>query len=201
MRTPILEWQDVKDLPSSNAHDAYGTYEVEDVGCWSTRKESADTPVPAETHIRHLGLDPSYTRVPNFARMKPGESEDDHVLFSKLAAVAYPKRPYVDTAEYPLMSHSPYRQHRLAPDEKLTCFDTLYYATSGADVFEWRFSFSPAWNSVGRHVLFNRRLVERSKGYLRQAFGLGKREEIPPVSVWLRILFWRRNMLTAPLHL
>lgn len=183
MRMPILEWKDVKDLPSSSSRDPYATSQIEDIGCWSTRKESAHTPVPAVTHIQHLGLDPSYTRVPNFARMKPWESEDDHVLFSKLAAIAYPKRPYIDTGEYSLMSQSPQRQHRLRPDEKLTCFDTLYYATSGADVFEWRFSFSPAWNSVGRHVLFNQGLVERSTGYLRRAFGLGERDSIPPVSI------------------
>ncbi|KAJ3523233.1 hypothetical protein NMY22_g11534 [Coprinellus aureogranulatus] len=180
MRTSILEWHNVKDLPSSSAGDSYNTPEVEDIGCWSTRMEAADTAIPAETHIRHLGLDPSYTRVPNFVRMKPHEPDDNHVSFSKLAAVIYPKRPYIDASQYPLMAQSPLRQHRLPPDERLTCFDTLYYATSGADVYEWRFSFSPAWNSVGQHVLFNREFVERSSEYIRRAFDLEYLEEIPP---------------------
>jgi hypothetical protein len=58
----------------------------------------------------------------------------------------------------------------------------MYYLTSGVEVFEWRFAWSPAWNSVGRHVRFNRELVERSEGYLRRAFGLEEGEEVPPVS-------------------
>lgn len=182
LRMPVLEWKDIKDLPSSSASNPYDTRETEAIGCWSTREEAHTDPVRAFTHLEHLGLDPSYTRVPGWSRRTQNERTESHVVFSQLAAAVYPRRPRGSPNEYPLMeaSRRGKTSHRASPDERLTCFDTLYYATSGAEIFEWRFGWSPAWNKVGRHVLFNEVLVDRSREYLRTAFGLEAGEEIPP---------------------
>ena len=175
LRSPILEWRDVKKLPYENP---YSTSEIEDLGCWSTRKESAKNPIRAENVVHHLGLDVSYTRVPRATRLKPHYLEEDHVVFSQLAATVYPVRPLVSSQNLPKFAPSPLG-HSLSPDDKLTCFDTLYYGTSGVEVFEWRFSWSPAWQSIARHLKFTQSMSDLGQEYLLRVF---KQQELPPVS-------------------
>lgn len=146
--------------------------------------QSSREPTWADNLIAHLGLDPSYTRVPARVRRDPNNPNDDHIVFAQLAALVYPRDPLEPITNFPIMMSSRQRQKGLRPDERLTCVDRMYYMTSGVEVFEWRFSWSPAWNAVGKHVKFNQGLIERSEGYLRRAFGLGAVEPIPPVSLW-----------------
>ena len=177
--SPILEWRDVKKLPY---HDPYSTSEIEDLGCWSSRKENAQEPIWANNLVRHLGLDVAYTRVPYGTRFKPHEPEDDHVVFSLLAATIYPVRPIVSAQSLPRFALS-HLGHSLSPDDKLTCFDFLYYATSGVDVFEWRFSWSPAWQLIARHLKFTKPMLDLGQEYLRRAFLVDESQnELPTVS-------------------
>ena len=176
LRRPILEWRDVKKLPY---HNPYSTSEIEDLGCWSSRKEKATEPIRAENVVHHLGLDVAYTRVPRLTRLKP---QDDHVVFSQLAATIYPVRPLVSPQSLPKFAPSPLG-HSLSPDEKLTCFDFLYYSTSGVDVYEWRFSWSPAWQSIARHLKFTQPMLDLGREYLRKVFLIDESDyELPPVS-------------------
>ena len=130
--------------------------------------------------MHHLGLDPAYTRVPRSVFLSQDNNREPHVVASHLAALFYPKRPSHSSTNIPTLARS-WKGKEIHPSDWLTCVDHLYYLTSGADYFEWRFSWSPAWNVVGKHARFNRPLVERSEGYLRKAFGLQDSEAIPPV--------------------
>ncbi|KAF8813882.1 hypothetical protein BYT27DRAFT_7131069 [Phlegmacium glaucopus] len=175
LRSPILEWRDVKRLPS---HNPYSTSEIEDLGCWSTRKENATEPIRAENVVHHLGLDVAYTRVPLQTRFKPSDSEEPHVVFSQLAAIIYPVNPLVSPRSLPNFAPSPLG-HSLGPDDRLTCFDALYYATSGVDVYEWRFSWSPVWQSIARHVKFTQPMLRLGREYLGRAFRVHESQELP----------------------
>jgi len=137
LRTPILEWRDVKILSDHNSP------EIDHLGCWSTRNENARDPNRAENLVHHLGLDVSYTRVPRVTR----KLDENHVVFSQLAATIYPVHPLVSPLSLPRFATSPLG-HSSSPDEKLSCFDFLYYVTSGVDLYEWRFSWSPAWQTI-----------------------------------------------------
>ena len=160
-------------------HDPYSTSEIEDLGCWSTRKEKATEPNQAVNVVHHLGLDVAYTRVPQVTRWRP---EDDHVVFSQLAAAIYPVRPFVSPQSLPRFASSPLG-HSLSPDVQLTCFDFLYYATSGVDAYEWRFSWSPAWQSIAQHLKFTQPMLDLGQEYLRKAFLVDEsHSELPPVS-------------------
>jgi hypothetical protein len=179
LRSPILEWRDVKTLPH---HNPYSTSEIEELGCWSSRHRNATEPIRAANVVHHLGLDVAYTRVPLETRLKPHDSEDNHVVFSQLAATIYPVRPLVSPQSLPRFAPSPLG-HSSSPDDKLACFDFLYYATSGVDVYEWRFSWSPAWQSIGRHLKFTQPMLDLGQEYLRRVFLLDESySEIPPVS-------------------
>jgi hypothetical protein len=156
--------------------------EIEHLGCWSTRYKIAKEPNRAENVVRHLGLDVAYTLVPQVTRLKPLEPEDNHVVFSQLAATIYPVRPIVSPQSLPSFAPSPLG-HSLSPDDKLACFDFLYYATSGVDVYEWRFSWSPAWQSIARHLKFTQPMLDLGQEYLRTAFSIHESgNELPPVS-------------------
>lgn len=179
LRIPILEWRDVKKLPY---HNPYSTSEIEQLGCWSTRKESATEPIRSENVVHHLGLDVAYTRVPRQTRLKPFDSEESHVVFSQLAATIYPVDPLISPRNLPNFAPSPLG-HSLGPDDKLTCLDNLYYATSGVDVFEWRFSWSPVWRSIAQHLKFTLPMLRLGQEYLRRALQVPESQhELPPVS-------------------
>jgi hypothetical protein len=185
LRTPVLEWADVKDVAPSSSKDPYSNQNIEQLGCWSTRAPDEPEPIRAENVVHHLGLDVSYTRVPLFTRNNPLHTYDAHTIFHQLSALIYPNNPIASLDSYPHMVPSPLGSDA-PPEEQLACFDLLYYLTSGVDEYEWRFAWSPAWRFVGRHVVFNEPLVNLGKEYLRLAIhdgeDAGDEEEIPPVS-------------------
>jgi len=177
LRTPILEWRDVKILSDHNSP------EIDHLGCWSTRNENARDPNRAENLVHHLGLDVSYTRVPRVTR----KLDENHVVFSQLAATIYPVHPLVSPLSLPRFATSPLG-HSSSPDEKLSCFDFLYYVTSGVDLYEWRFSWSPAWQTIARHLKFTQPMLDLSQEYLRRAFLIHESDnELPPfIAVHIR---------------
>ncbi|KAF8160716.1 hypothetical protein B0H34DRAFT_697820 [Crassisporium funariophilum] len=180
LQTPILEWRDVKTLPSHLSSDPYSATEIEDLGCWSTREESSSEPIRAENVVHHLGLDVSYTRVPSQTRFKPKDPNEPHVVFSQLAASVFPVDPIKPPDALPNFAPSPLG-HNLPPDVSLTCYDRLYYATSGVDVYEWRFSWSPAWRTIARHLRFTESVSRLGEEYLLKTLGLGPAwDELPP---------------------
>jgi len=181
MNIPILEWRDVKDLPSLKSDQHVKDEEREHLGCWSTRPGNIPNPLRVSSVVNHLKLDISYTRAPTEARVNPSDGNDDHLVFSKLVRYIYPKRPLPPpNGRYTLMEKSPMGEE-LLPDKHMTCFDFLYYATSSPETFEWKFSWAPAWTMVGKHMHFTDRMVELASGYLARAFGAFP-DRLPPVS-------------------
>ena len=181
---PILEWRDVKALPKKARDDAYSTSAVEELGCWTTRKENSPDPTRAYNLVRHLGVDVSYTRVPMSTRYDPSDREDDHVAFPELAALVYPRDPMLNVGSLTALAPSQ-AGHASVPENHLACFDTLYYATSGTRRFEWEYTWSPAWRTIGRHLGFTVEVKDIARSYLADAFGIGGRAmaDIPPVGV------------------
>ena len=177
---PILEWSDVKYIPSPTSVETPPNSEREALGCWSTRPEYDPHPLRANYLLNNLRLDVSFTRVPTSTRHSPNNPRDDFVIFSKLVPYIFSHSPLRERFEF--MSPSPLG-HRLPPDEHLSCFDHLYFTTSSDRLFEWEAPWSPAWNLIGKHVRFNDELIEITKGYLSKVFNITE-GEIPPVSLF-----------------
>lgn len=178
LRRPILEWSDIKYLPSLSAVDNPPPSEREALGCWSTRPEYDSQPLRINALHSNLRLDVSFTRVPTSIRHSPNNPRDDFVIFSKLVPYIFPHNPLREKFEF--MSPS-LLGHSLPPDDHLACFDHLYFTTSSNKLYEWEAPWSPAWNLVGKHVRFTNELVEITKGYLSRAFNMSE-GEIPSVS-------------------
>ena len=195
LRRPILEWSDVKYIPSPTSLESPPDSEREALGCWSTRPEYDPKPLRIDSLLNNLQLDVSFTRVPKSTRHNPDNPRDDFVIFSKLVPYIFSNSPLRDHFEF--MSPSPLG-HRLPPDEHLACFDHLYYTTSSNRLFEWEAPWSPVWNLIGKHVRFNNELVEIAKGYLSRAFNVGE-GEIPPVSLF-ECSFFRSKTFTLSFH-
>ncbi|KAF9567935.1 hypothetical protein CPC08DRAFT_626000 [Agrocybe pediades] len=171
MHMPILEWRDLKHLPSLKSGQAPPAEEREQLGCWSTRPGNNPNPLRVSSVVDHLKLDISYTRIPTESRVNPSDGNDDHLVFSKLVRYIYPKRPLPPpNGRYTLMEKSPLG-HELLPDHHMTCFDFLYYLTSSPETYEWKFSWAPAWTMVGKHLHFTDKMVELATGYLARALG------------------------------
>ena len=180
LRRPVLEWSDVKHLPSPTSIANPLDSEREELGCWSTRQEANSQPLRVPSLHNNLRLDVSYTRIPSETRYNPSDPQNLWVVFSKLVPYIFPRNPV--RGRFNLLSPSPLG-HRLPPDEQLSCFDFLYYTTSSNKLYEWESSWSPPWNSVGTHIRFTDRLVDITKGYLSRAFNVTE-GEIPPVGLF-----------------
>ncbi|KAF9057026.1 hypothetical protein BJ165DRAFT_1536223 [Panaeolus papilionaceus] len=177
LHKPVLEWHQVKDLPDETSIAEPKPEDRETVGCWSTRHGNEPHPLRVHSFTNNLLLDISYTRAPTAARNNPSDGDDVFLVFQKLAPFIFAKnpRPPLD-GYYPLMERSPLG-HEVGPDEQLTCFDFLYYMTS-SEVYEWRFSWSPVWRFVGRHLYFTDDIMNLAREYLLRAFE--RERTIPP---------------------
>lgn len=181
MRYPLLEWRDVKHLPSTSSSEIPHPEEREELGCWSTRHGNDPNPMRVRSVVDHLKLDISYTRAPTEARNNPSDGNDDFLIFHKLVQFIFPGKPRPPpNGHYEIMSESPLGK-RLLPDDHMSCFDYLYFVTS-SEIFEWRFSWSPAWTKVATHLHFTDDLVRIVEGYLARAFGSSE-DNIPQVFV------------------
>jgi hypothetical protein len=177
---PILEWSDVKDLPSPTFVQSPPDSEREPLGCFSTRPDYDPRPNRVPEVVDHLQLDIAYSRVPTPSRLNASNNREDFLVFPNLAPYIFPRRPRPPPhGHFEFMEASPIG-HKLPPDEQITCFDYLYYITSSSQVaFEWERSWSPPWVQVGKYLRFTDDLVEIVEGYLRRVFESS--DGIPPV--------------------
>ena len=158
----VLDWREVKDIASRDDSDPYSPDEIDELGCWTTIKESSRDPTTGNNIVRHLGLDNSYTRLPPYVRLATDTPAKDepHVILPHLAAVIFPVDPLVDAESTTALTPAPRSGHVRPPDHQLSCFDSLYYASSGPKPFEWERSWSPVWRTVGRHLRFTAAMEE-----------------------------------------
>ncbi|KAF8895745.1 hypothetical protein CPB84DRAFT_1932078 [Gymnopilus junonius] len=98
LQIPILEWCDVKELPSHYSQ---------------IHKENEVNPIRAENVVHHLGLDVACTRVPTYTRLRPGDEDKSHV---------YPQDPNVPPDNFPRLPIG----HHLPPEVHLSYFDMMY---------------------------------------------------------------------------
>ena len=169
LKSPLIEWHEVKALSDPSSIAAPAPSEREHIGCWSTKPESEAKPLRVSSIVDNLRLDISYTRVPMETRRDDHDRNDNFIDFTHLVPYIFPKEPVHPPDFFPLMDPSPMGR-RLAPGTRLACFDHLYYATSSLEIFEWRFSWSPAWRFVAKHLYFTDFLYDLAKAYLARAF-------------------------------
>jgi hypothetical protein len=180
---PLLEWLDVKDLPSPTSIQSPPDSEREPLGCFSTRPDNDPRPNGVREVVDHLQFDIAYFRVPTPARLHPSNNGEDFLLFPNLAPYIFPRRPRPPPhGHFEFMEASPLGQ-KLPPEEQMTCFDYLYYMTSSSEVaFEWENSWSPPWVQVAKYLRFTDDLVGIVEGYLRRVFV--STDGIPPVRLY-----------------
>ncbi|KAG6869099.1 hypothetical protein C0993_001664 [Termitomyces sp. T159_Od127] len=183
LRKPVLQWSDVKSLSPSLSLDA--PLSIEQIGCWSTRPAHQKEPILAHNLMHHLGLDVSYTRLPEHISQYPLLAAQSHISLIALAEKIYPFRPLTHPGDEILMVPSP-NGAKLSPSNHLSCFDFMYYASVGTQPFEWSSSWSPAWRSIGRHLRFTEPTVELVKGYVRRALQVTAYELPPFITVHAR---------------
>ncbi len=152
----------------------------ESLGCWSTRHETDPIPSRVKSVVDNLGLDIAYTRMSQEARYMVTDPHDDFLDFNHIVPFIFPGHPIHPLHSFPLMEPSPLG-HQLPPDEKVSCFDHLYYVTSSRETHEWRFAWSPVWRFVAKHLYFTDTLVDLTRGYLARTFNT-RDDNIPPVS-------------------
>jgi hypothetical protein len=139
---PLLEWHEVK---------AYDSEFIDEIGCWSVWEAvQYDDQKPRESRIPYLlglgvsslsfflcvsnstirpddgtyNVDVSYTKAPDYIKLRPGNPHDKCSTFWSLATLAYPtKRNENLVTPRP----SPQNKVSLPPDEHLLCYDYLYY--------------------------------------------------------------------------
>ncbi|KAF8236024.1 hypothetical protein L208DRAFT_1391449 [Tricholoma matsutake] len=176
LRLPILEWSELKAVSSRLSTNRPAV--VEELGCWSTRAQNEQEPIRAEQVLRHLGLDVSYTRVPDRVRHHPDQEVDAHVSFFPLVEMIFPGNPSHYPGDKFIMATSPLGA-RLGPDVHMACFDTLYFVTAGTEPYEWKTPWSPAWRFVGRHLKFTDPVKQLATAHVRRALKVTT-DELPP---------------------
>ncbi|KIM39500.1 hypothetical protein M413DRAFT_446996 [Hebeloma cylindrosporum] len=192
LHKPLLEWSDVKDLPSPTSIQSPPDSEREPLGCFSTRPDFDPHPNRVREIVDHLQLDIAYSRVPTQVRLHPSNNREDFLVFPNLAPYIFPRRPRPPpNGHFQFMEASPLGQ-KLPPDNHMACFDYLYYITSSSDAFEWERSWAPAWVQVGKYLDFTDDLVEIVEGYLRRVFGSSD-SILPFIAVHIRRGDFGRN--------
>ncbi|CAE6447621.1 unnamed protein product [Rhizoctonia solani] len=188
----IIEWREVKHS-LLDVHKTQGDVqsEVEKVGCWSTWALSPfSNGVPRYSEVPGLyNLDISYTPVPSSFSLSQGYKKDQyHLSLWSLVSLAYratSKWAYATQSSHtlPVISGS---GERVAPAEKLLCFDLLYYiGLTNED--EWSKDYAPYWPKIGAHLHWAPRLLGLAQEYLRRHFKVQDSEPIPPfISIHVR---------------
>ena len=179
LRTPLVEWYEVKVIPDPTSIEPPADAEREQLGCWSTRHENEPKPGRVESITNNLRLDVAYTRMAQEARTHMNQPDDPFLDLNHMVPYIFPNQPILPVDSFPLMEESPLG-HRLHPDEKMSCFDFLYFTTSSHETFEWRFAWSPVWRFVATHLHFTDHIMDLTTTYLAKAFNTTE-NNIPPV--------------------
>ncbi|CAE6482098.1 unnamed protein product [Rhizoctonia solani] len=188
----IVEWREVKhSILDVHMTEGGVQSEVEKIGCWTTWASSPfANGMPRHSEVPELyNLDISYTPVPETFSLSQGHRKDQYYLsLWSLASLAYQATSewaYAMTGSRTLPVTSGTGE-RVAPTEKLLCFDLLYYIGL-ANEEEWWKDYAPYWPKIGVHLHWTPRLIEIAQGYLRRHFKVKDGVSIPPfISVHVR---------------
>ncbi|KAB5592605.1 hypothetical protein CTheo_3931 [Ceratobasidium theobromae] len=193
LRMHVVEWHELKHsvLDATDPTGGGVASEVEKIGCWSPWSQNPFTRgQPRHSEVPTLyNLDISYTPVPETFTLSKGFKKDQYYMsLWSLASLSYP-----ETRGKVLSTQSAYTiplasgtGEKVAPDDKMLCFDLLYFIGL-TDEEEWWRDYAPYWRTVGVHLHWAPKLLELAQGYLRRHFDLKDGETIPPfISVHVR---------------
>lgn len=174
MGTPIIEWQDIKNVNSTH-EDQLGCWSI-----WATVAQNDDDKAPRGNKLEGLlNLDIAYTPIPRSAVMLPEYPNDPHTRFADIAALTFPDgrrdAHLPDSAPFP----SPHHGATLLPDERVACFDFPYYLGAWRN-FEYAYDFSPAWRFVGTHARWAPRIEELTDALVRETLNVPAGVPTPP---------------------
>ncbi|KAK7031914.1 hypothetical protein R3P38DRAFT_2926062 [Favolaschia claudopus] len=166
---PVLEWWQVKDRSSKT---------IDPLGCWSiwkavsTRNKDAHPSSAPNT----LHLDISWTTPPTWIKLLKDLPEEPHARFTSLMALTFP-----DLRGKSLRPSTPSPRLKLSlpPDERLVCFDNMYWIAN-VEPHELTHDYSTTWRFVGKNLHWNPRIEGLARDYIRQTFSLPDSEPIPP---------------------
>ncbi|KAJ7897112.1 GDP-fucose protein O-fucosyltransferase-domain-containing protein, partial [Mycena olivaceomarginata] len=153
MKQPVLEWGDVKASKSTV---------LDEIGCWNVWESiQYHDAAPRQSFAPwFLKLDISYTKTPDWIKMKPNFEHDRYSSFWALASLAFPST----------------RAKSLVPP-----LPTKHNSD------EMELDYSPAWRFVGRHMRWATRLERLADEYIRRTLHIQPDEPIPPfISVHVR---------------
>ncbi|KAJ7186083.1 hypothetical protein C8R46DRAFT_937736 [Mycena filopes] len=174
LRTPILEWSQVKDVASET---------VEDLGCWDVQNKTWASGSDYLSPPTDIHLDVSYTPVPTWvhtALHEQADFTDRSMLLWPLATLIAFNRRAVSLKVLPKPAPAPLHQALPAPDDQLFCSTSLYFRPSENPLLESGRDLSPAWQAVGRHMHWTPALAALGANYTRETLGIEPGEQIPP---------------------
>ncbi|KAJ7053007.1 hypothetical protein C8F01DRAFT_1261182 [Mycena amicta] len=180
LRTPILEWKDVKDVQSDK---------LEELGCWDIHHKKWDSEVE-EVYLQtpiNVNVDVSYTPMPEWVRSGMNMLNDDlsMLLWPLASLVSFTKRANT-LRRLPDPLRSPLNDIALPPDDHLFCTNSLYFDL-GTEALQGRADLSPAWQSVGRHMRWTKKIEELAVEVTRELLGVEEGELVPPyIAVHIR---------------
>ncbi|KAJ7741894.1 hypothetical protein B0H16DRAFT_1728412 [Mycena metata] len=180
LRTPILQWRQVKDLTSEA---------VEDVGCWDVQHKTWEADSSYLEPPTDLNLDISYTPVPTWVHASlhaQMERTERSMLLWPLASLIAFNRRATGLKVLPKPALSPLHQTLRAPDDQLFCTNSLVFDV-GLQLLESAQDLSPAWQAVGRHMHWTPAIEAIGADYTRRTLGIEPTEHIPPyIAVHIR---------------
>ncbi|KAF7299991.1 hypothetical protein MKEN_01321300 [Mycena kentingensis (nom. inval.)] len=177
LRTPILEWKDVKDVDSDK---------LEELGCWDIHHKTWESDpglLQAPTKLTTTSSDVSYTPVPEWVRSGMNMREDDlSLLMWPLASLVSFSERAIALRRLPEPIRSPTNDAALPPDDHLFCTNTLEFER-GMEALQGRADMSPAWQSVGRHMRWTPAVDALAANATRATLGLAGDAPVPPYVV------------------
>ncbi|KAF9022059.1 hypothetical protein BDZ89DRAFT_956960 [Hymenopellis radicata] len=183
LRTPVLEWSDIKTTPSHIDSPPVS----ESLGCWTSSARSEPDPIEGDTFFSHLKLDVAYTRLPDFV-YRSSRPEEYLVSTWPISSLIFPDpqgvSKHADT-KWTLLKASP-NGAELSPDVHLACFDTLYFMGTGVDQYDWWHQWGPQWRVVGKHLRFSEKMLALAREYVGKALGVSSYDLPPFITVHIR---------------
>ena len=194
-----IEWSDIKELPLMNST---GRPPLDPIGCWTSLPEVNEGLLQgAANTANRLGLDPSFTQIPNHYFMGVPGSPRPMVYLNEFQSVIWapgPDTPPSDSDAKLEVVPSSVLKHTRAPDRHLVCIDDLHSSTVVRTVGGWMDPSSLQWRQVGQHMTFTESVMRKGKQYLGRIF---EKDwfELPPVRNQL-ILLELPQLMHAPVH-
>ena len=157
---------------------------LDPIGCWTSLPEVNEGLLSSTANTANrLGLDASYTQIPNHYFMGVPGSPRPMVYLNEFQSVIWapgPDTPPSDSDAKLQVVPSSVLKHTRAPDQHLVCIDDLQLSTVVRTVGGWMDPSSLQWRQVGQYMTFTESVMRKGKQYLGRIF---ERDwfELPPV--------------------